>query len=103
MGQPHKIFLGARACFFFIIAILAISTVQYLASVRILSSDITMGAFPAIIGVYFIWLFWNILEWVNHVFVFTNRRVINFDRKLFLYERREETPLDAVVSFYQSS
>ncbi len=57
MGQPHKIFLVARACFFFIIAILAISTVQYLASVRILSSDITMGAFLAIIGVYFIWLF----------------------------------------------
>jgi uncharacterized membrane protein YdbT with pleckstrin-like domain len=99
MGQPHKIFLVARACFLFIIAILAISTVQYLASVRILSSDITMGAFLAIIGVYFIWLFWNILEWVNHVFVFTNRRVINFDRKLFLYESREETPLDAVVSF----
>jgi len=99
MGQPHKIFLVARASFFFIIAILAVSTVLYLASVKIISSIATVWTFSAILGVYFIWLFWNILEWVNHVFVFTNRRVINFDRKLFLYESREETPLDAVVSF----
>lgn len=99
VGQPHKIFLITRACFFFFVAILAASTMQYLASANILSSNFTFWALLTIFATYFIWLAWSIIEWLNHVFVFTNRRVINFDRKLFLYESREETPLDAVVSF----
>ncbi len=98
IGQPHKIYLIVKAVFFLFFSLLAGSAIQYLKSVGLLSANFALWSFVLLFGFCFVWLLWNLVEWANDLFVFTNRRVICLDRGLFLYESREETPLDAVVS-----
>ncbi len=98
VNQPHKIYLIAKAAFFLIFTLLAGSAVQYSGMANLIPAKIAMWLLIFIFAIYAVWLLWNIAEWMNDLFIFTNRRVIHFDRSLFLYESREETPLDAVVS-----
>ncbi len=103
IGRPHKIFLITRAIFFLIFALLAGCAAQYLSSVGFLSAKVALWAFIISFSIYFFWLAWNVAEWSNDIFIFTDRRVISLDRGLFIYESREETPLDAVVSLTSQS
>ena len=103
IGRPHKIFLITRAIFFLIFALLAGCAGQYLSSIGFLSAKVALWVFIISFGIYLFWLAWNVAEWANDIFIFTNRRVISLDRGLFLYESREETPLDAVVSLTSQS
>jgi hypothetical protein len=45
-----------------------------------------------------LWFWWNFLEWSNNIYIFTDRRVINQEQGIFLYEGREETPMDMIIS-----
>ncbi len=103
ISHPHKLFLITRAIFFLLFAFLGVGIVQYLWWIGMLNITVTNWATGLLLGIYLVWLGWNAAEWANDIFVFTDRRVISLDRGLFLYESREETPLDAVVSLTSQS
>lgn len=43
-----------------------------------------------------LWLFWRFSLWYYDYFIITNRRVVDFTRKPFIYETRNETQLSRV-------
>jgi hypothetical protein len=48
-------------------------------------------------------LYWAYEEWLNDYFVITNRRVVSQKRVVMLYESRQESPLDAVLTVSSKS
>lgn len=98
IGQPHRLYLVIKACFFFMVSAAACTGLYYLSSAYMLSAVILRWSIAIIFGIYLGWFFWNFFEWANDLYIFTDRRVINQERGLILFESREETPLDAILS-----
>jgi uncharacterized membrane protein YdbT with pleckstrin-like domain len=44
------------------------------------------------------WTIWQIFAWANEYYVLTNQRVLLLQKVLLLYETRQETPLEAILS-----
>lgn len=56
--------------------------------------------------VAFVCLFWaiyNVLDWSNDYYAFTDQRVLSLERVVFFYESRHELPLEAVQSIATST
>lgn len=98
LGQPHKLYLVSKAFFLFLLASIGSVGIFYLSSVKIFSGTAASIGIAMVFAVYLVWFFWNFFEWANDLYFFTDRRVINQERGLILYESREETPLDAIIS-----
>ncbi len=64
-------------------------------SAPMLSSLILLGvSIPAAL----LWLLWNYIDWSNDFYIITNLRVVYQERVIFLYDSRQESPLEAVQS-----
>jgi membrane protein YdbS with pleckstrin-like domain len=98
IGQPHKLFLVFKSLFG-LAAFTAIGTgLLSLSSYQIIPASVAQWASVILFIVYLISLGWNIYEWSNDLYFFTDRRVINQEQGLLFYESRDETPLDAIMS-----
>jgi len=45
-----------------------------------------------------LWGVWNYIDWSNDYFIVTNRRVINLERIIGIYDSRQEAPLTTILS-----
>ncbi|MEJ5225069.1 MAG: cyclic nucleotide-binding domain-containing protein [Anaerolineales bacterium] len=52
----------------------------------------------AILAVAMLWGVWNYIDWGNDFYIVTNLRVIRLEKVLFMYDSREEAPLETVLS-----
>jgi uncharacterized membrane protein YdbT with pleckstrin-like domain/CRP-like cAMP-binding protein len=50
-----------------------------------------------------IWALYNVIDWSNDYYAFTNQRVLLLERVVLFYESRQETPLEAVQSIATST
>lgn len=98
IGQPHKLFLITKSAALLILAISASAGILMLSANSLLPVTAARWLTGILIGLYLMWLSWNIFEWANDLYIFTDRRVINQERGILLYESRQETPLDAIIS-----
>ena len=103
LGQPHKIYLISKSVFLFLLCLLGCLGTYYLVSMEIFSASAGIIGAGLLLGAYLIWFFWNFFEWANDLYFFTGRRVISQERGLILYESREETPLEAIISLSAQS
>jgi hypothetical protein len=98
ISQPHKIYMAAKACLFLMIALLGCAAIYYLSAHSLISAGTARWLGIFIAGLYLTWFLWKHYEWSNDLFIFTDRRVISREQGIFLYESRDETPLDAIIS-----
>ncbi|MCE5259815.1 MAG: cyclic nucleotide-binding domain-containing protein [Chloroflexi bacterium] len=77
-----------------------VSLVYILLSVFLFVQASSAETFPAywvpVSGLYLLILIWLWLDWRNDYFAVTTRRVVHQERMLFLFEAREEAPIDRV-------
>jgi CRP-like cAMP-binding protein len=52
----------------------------------------------ALFGISLIWGIWNYIDWTNDYYIVTNQRVIWLEKIIFLYESRQEAPMDTVLT-----
>lgn len=57
----------------------------------------------AVAGMCLLWVIYNIIDWTNDYFVFTNQRVLFLERVILFYESRQESPLEAIQSVSTST
>lgn len=98
IGQPHKIFLILKSAGLMILTLLVSVGVLLLSANSFLPVVAARWLAAIFSGSYLVWLIWNFFEWANDLYIFTDRRVINQERSVLLYESRQETPLDAIIS-----
>ncbi|MEN8172420.1 MAG: cyclic nucleotide-binding domain-containing protein [Chloroflexota bacterium] len=55
-----------------------------------------IGTFSTVVGV--LWTLWKWIDWGNDFYIVTNQRVIWLEKIILMYESRNETPLDAILS-----
>ena len=66
---------------------------------NILTDFVAMGIF----GIAILWGIWNWIDWGNDYYIITDQRVVWLEQILFIYESRQEAPLNAVLSINQST
>ena len=98
IGQPHKFYLLVKTFVFLIFVLLGCLGIYALFNMGVLSFVASCWAGGLLVALYLLWITWNIFEWANDLYIFTDKRVINQERSMLLYEGRDETPLDAIVS-----
>lgn len=54
-------------------------------------------------GVCLFWAIYNVVDWCNDYYAFTNQRVLSLEKVAFFYESRHELPLEAVQSISTST
>jgi len=98
MGQPHPIVIILKIIF----AMLAVFWLGIVFVVLINNGLFAYHTFlwgGGVLSVLtLLWIGWQFLEWSNDYFFFTNKRIINKQRSLFLYEIKQETPFSAIES-----
>ncbi len=62
---------------------------------RMLSGWIALGVWAVLLV---LWIVWLVVDWRNDYAVVTNQRVVFLERVVFLYDSRQEAPLNAVLS-----
>jgi len=63
------------------------------------SGAMYFGIFAATLFVIsFLWAIWAVIDWGNDYYIVTNRRVVWLEKVIGLYDSRQESPLDAVLS-----
>lgn len=59
------------------------------------------SGFVAILCV--LWAMYNIVDWTNDYYIFTNQRVVLLEKVILFYDSRQESPLEAVQSITTST
>ena len=98
IGQPHGLYLVVKTILVLFLTLIFGAGVFWLQSVGVISTMLSYGLGGALALVFMLWFWWNFLEWSNDIYIFTDRRVINQEQGVFLYEGREETPMDMIIS-----
>lgn len=98
IGQPHKLFLVVKTVFFLLLLLTISAGIFSLESISVISGKTAWWITGVLVVLYLLWILWNIFEWANDLYIFTDRRVINQERGIFFYESREETPMDVIIS-----
>ena len=98
LGQPHRLYLAVKTFLMLLLALLLGAGIYFLQIGGIITSNIAYGFAGGVALLYGLWFWWNFLEWSNDLYIFTDRRVINQEQGVFLYEGREETPMDMIIS-----
>jgi CRP-like cAMP-binding protein/uncharacterized membrane protein YdbT with pleckstrin-like domain len=88
MRRRHWFFLVARLAFPWLMIIAGLILATFPPPPRI--------AGYVLFAVAFLWILWRLIDWLNDYYVVTTARVIHREKKLFLWETRDETPLDKV-------
>jgi len=77
-----------------------VSLLYILVSIFLFISASAAHTFPAlwvpVTALYLLVLIWIWLDWRNDYFAVTSRRIVHQERMLFLFEAREEAPIDRV-------
>ncbi len=55
------------------------------------------------VAAFFGGIFWEVLDWSNDDYVVTNKRVVHIEKTIFLYDEREEAPIEMVTNVVEQS
>ncbi|MDK2981336.1 MAG: hypothetical protein PWQ55_1683 [Chloroflexota bacterium] len=98
IGQPHGLYLVVKTTLLLALALILGAGVIWLRSAQVISASLSYGLIGALALAFALWFWWNFMEWSNDIYIFTDRRVINQEQGVLLYEGREETPMDMIIS-----
>lgn len=98
IGQPHGLYLVVKTFLMLALTLLVGTGIYFLQSAGVVSSGPAFWMIGAAALIFVLWFIWNFLEWTNDLYFFTDRRVISQEQGIFLYEGREETPMDMIIS-----
>ncbi len=98
IGQPHGLYLVVKTSLMLALTLLVGTGIYFLQSAGVVSSGPAFWMTGAAALIFVLWFLWNFLEWSNDLYFFTDRRVINQEQGVLLYEGREETPMDMIIS-----
>ncbi len=103
ISRKHNIFLWLRLAvplFTSLITMIPLTIYFVTASEKPLFIPYLMG----LVGIGLLgWMAWNYIDWANDYAIITNRRVVALEKVVFIYESRQEAPLDAVLSVATNS
>jgi hypothetical protein len=98
MSRRHSTFLVYRLAAplsLFFVAMLVLLALLILN----IPGTILIGAIAGLVALAAgLWSIWNYLDWTNDYSVLTNQRAVFQEKVIALYDSREETPLDAILS-----
>jgi len=98
IGQPHPIIVVLRMIFV-LLAVFGLSILLIiLFNSSLLSYHVLLWGGGVLAVTALVWIGWQFLEWSNDLFFFTDKRIINKQRSLFSYEKKQETPISAIES-----
>lgn len=69
-----------------------------LAILTLVPSAAVVAVAGLILLVALAWGVWNYVDWGNDFYIVTNQRVIRLEKVIFMYDSREEAPLETVLS-----
>lgn len=98
IGQPHGLYLVVKTILILSLTLIFGAGIYWLQSAGVISALLSYWLSGALALAFALWFWWNFLEWSNDIYIFTDRRVINQEQGIFLYEGREETPMDMIIS-----
>lgn len=98
MGQPHQIFLFLKTIFLALVVGLLVAALVPFANWADLPRATIIWSALILFGGYLLCLLWSLYDWANDLFIFTDRRIISQERRLFSFENRGETPLSTIIS-----
>jgi len=64
----------------------------------LLTSEAILAIGAGILVIGGAWGVWNYIDWGNDFYIVTNSRVIRLEKVVFMYDSREEAPLETVLS-----
>jgi hypothetical protein len=79
----------------FLIGIIALLVLMILNPPGTILPGIIVGVVALAAG---LWSIWNYVDWTNDYAILTNQRAVFQERVVALYDSRDETPLDAILS-----
>ena len=96
IARRHPFYLISRLLGPLAVALVLTPVLLYL----ILVTKLVLGwiIFGAAAGFLALWVLWLVVDWGNDYAVVTNQRVVFLERVIFLYDSRQEAPLNAVLS-----
>ncbi len=68
-----------------------------------LHSTALYGISAGAAALIFLWGLWQYIDWSNDYYVVTNLRVINIEKVVAMYDSREESPINTIVSVNSES
>ena len=108
LGEDESVYLIVRQhpAFLFVSLIRPIIIAWFGVLIFVFSTLIGASSLRLVVGwialgfgiVAALWALWVVLDWLNDYYIITDRRVINLNRIILLYESRREAPLTAVKS-----
>ena len=98
IGQPHGLYLVVKTLLMLALTLVVGTGIYFMQSAGVISTLLAYWMTGAAALLFVLWFWWNFLEWSNDLYFFTDRRVINQEQGIFLYEGREETPMDMIIS-----
>lgn len=102
-GRQHPIVLWLRIAALFLIGY-SVAGVLWLIDSNSSALTLSVQAYTMGMLAYFVLtLPWFVVDYLNDYYVITNRRIMRRDRVIFLYEQREEAPLERVQDVTQST
>ncbi len=103
ISRKHIIFLWLRL----IVPILTALFTLIPLLIYFITAQQKPAAVPYIMGLISLvvlgWMIWNTVDWANDYSIITNRRVVALEKIIFLYESRQEAPMDAILSVATNS
>jgi hypothetical protein len=109
IGRDEVVHMIAKKHFFVLISSLIFPITLALVSgillfwgsiqVKILVEFLAM----AVLGIAVLWGIWKWIDWGNDYYIVTDQRVVWLEQIPFIYESRQEAPLNAVLSVNQST
>ncbi len=101
-GRKHRFFLLTRLLLPLIIFVLA--EIPLILVAAFVTPTPLMALLALLVGVFLVGLMlWNLVDWSNDYYIITSERVIYLERVVLLYDSRQESPLQAILSVTSDS
>jgi len=101
-GRKHRFFLIIRLIL--PLFIFLIGEVPLILVAAFVTPTTLMAVLAGLVGVFLIGLMlWNLVDWSNDYYIITSDRVVYLERVVLLYDSRQESPLQAILSVTSDS
>src|SRR3972149_5798232 len=100
IGRKHEFFLAASLIWPLMLFIRAVFLAILIASGAgkdfLWLAGVAISIVLALVGIA--WGVWNYLDWGNDYYIVTNQRVVWVEKVIWLYDSRDEAPLETILS-----
>jgi len=98
IGRPHILVFFQRFFIYFMGSIAIALTSSYFQSLSLVSVKTNLWVLFLILSLLIVVAVWFLIDWRNNVYIFSNKRIINLNRRLLRLESVLETPLNAITN-----